>query len=51
MLLLTPDSAFNIESYFGIVNNTHIVGMIIFVVSMALHKMMFKEGRKYANVN
>ncbi len=51
VLLLTPDSAFNIESYFGIVNNTHILGMTIFVVSMGLHKMMFKEGRKYAKAD
>ncbi|MGB6327645.1 MAG: TRAP transporter fused permease subunit [Halarcobacter sp.] len=51
VLLLTPDSAFDIESYFGIINNTHIVGMTIFVVSMGLHKMMFKEGKKYASIN
>jgi len=51
VLLLTPDSAFDIESYFGIVNNTHILGMIIFVASMGLHKMMAKEGVKYANTN
>ncbi len=51
VLLLTPDSAFNIESYFAIVNNTHIIGMAIFIVAMGLHKMMVKEGKKYANVN
>jgi len=50
-LLLTPDSVFDMESYFGIVNNTHILGMIIFAVSMGLHKMMFKEGVKYAKAN
>ena len=50
-LLLTPDSVFDVESYFGIVNNTHIVGMIIFVVSMGLHKMMAREGKQYANAN
>ncbi|MGK0255957.1 MAG: TRAP transporter 4TM/12TM fusion protein [Arcobacteraceae bacterium] len=50
-LLLTPDSVFDVESYFGIVNNTHIVGMIIFVVSMGLHKMMAREGKEYASAN
>ena len=50
-LLLTPDSAVGMESIFGIVSNTHILGMTIFVVSMGLHKMMFKEGMKYAKAN
>ena len=51
VLLLTPDSAFNIETYFGIVQNTHIVGFVIFAVSMALHKMLSKEARNYASVS
>ena len=51
ILLLTPDSAFNIESYFGIVQNTHIVGFGIFAVSIIMHKMIFKEGRNYASIN
>jgi len=51
VLLLTPDSVFNVESYFGIINNTHILGMLIFVASMGLHKMMAKEGVKYAKAN
>jgi TRAP-type uncharacterized transport system fused permease subunit len=51
ILLLTPDSAFNIDSYFGIVQNTHIVGFGIFAVSIIMHKMIFKEGRKYASIN
>lgn len=50
ILLLTPDSAFNIETYFGIVQNTHIVGFGIFAVSMVMHKMLFKEGKKYASI-
>ena len=51
ILLLCPDSAFEIETYFGIVQNTHIAGFIIFAVSMILHKMLFKEGKKYASVS
>ena len=51
ILLLTPDSAFNIDSYFGIVQNTHIVGFGVFAVSIIMHKMIFKEGRNYASIN
>jgi len=51
VLLLTPDSVFDIESYFSFVNNTHMVGMVIFVISMGLHKMMYKEGVKYERAN
>ncbi|WP_419764431.1 MAG: TRAP transporter permease [Arcobacter sp.] len=50
ILLLTEDEAYNFETYFGIVQNTHLVGFAIFAASMLLHKMMFKEGRKYAEV-
>ena len=48
VLLLTPDSAFDIESYFGIVQNTHIVGFIIFASSMFLHKKLAKEKKEFA---
>ena len=51
ILLLCPDSAFEIETYFGIVQNTHIVGFTIFTISMILHKMLFKEGKKYASIS
>ena len=51
VLLLTEDEAYNFETYFGIVQNTHIVGFGIFVASMLLHKMMFREGKKYAETN
>ena len=51
ILLLTPDSAFKIETYFGIVQNTHIIGFGIFAVSMIMHKLLFKEGKEYARVN
>ncbi|MBU0925299.1 TRAP transporter fused permease subunit [bacterium] len=51
ILLLTEDELYHIESYFGIVQTTHIMGFIIFAVSMILHKMLFKEGKKYAGIN
>jgi TRAP-type uncharacterized transport system fused permease subunit len=51
ILLLVPDKAFNFETYFGIVQNTHIIGFTIFAISMILHKMLFKEGKKYAQTN
>lgn len=51
ILLLTEDEVYNIDSFFGIVQTTHIVGFIIFTVSMILHKMLFKEGKKYARIN
>ena len=50
VLLLTPDSAFDIESYFEIVQNTHIVGFIIFASSMFLHKRLAKEKKEFAPV-
>lgn len=46
VLLLTPDKTFGFESFLGIVQNTHIVGFIIFAVSMTMHKILFKEGKK-----
>lgn len=51
VLLLTPDSAFDIESYFGIVQNTHIIGFGIFTVSMVMHKMLVREREEYASVS
>ncbi len=51
VLLLTPDKTFGFESFLGIVQNTHIVGFIIFAVSMTMHKILFKEGKKYARAN
>ena len=48
VLLLTPDSAFDIESYFEIIQNTHIVGFIIFATSMFLHKRLAKEKKEFA---
>ncbi|WP_108063875.1 TRAP transporter permease [Poseidonibacter lekithochrous] len=51
VLLLTPDSAFNMETYLGTIQNTHVVGFIIFAVSMVLHKMLSKEANSYARAN
>lgn len=50
ILLLTPDSAFGIESLLGIVHNTHIIGFSIFLVAMFLHKTLFKEKNEFAVV-
>lgn len=50
ILLLTPDSAFGIETIMGIVQNTHIVGFIIFTVAMVLHKKLLKEKNEFAVV-
>jgi len=51
VLLLTPDSAFNIQSYFDVIQNTHIVGVVIFVGAMTMHKLLFKEKKEYATAN
>ncbi|GGD35957.1 C4-dicarboxylate ABC transporter permease [Malaciobacter pacificus] len=49
--LLTPDSVFNIESFFGIIQNTHLLGFGIFAVAIIMHKMLSKEERAYARAN
>ena len=51
VLLLVPDSLFDMEGFLPIVQNTHIMGACIFIISMVMHKMLFKEGVKYAKVN
>ncbi|ADG92868.1 TRAP transporter, 4TM/12TM fusion protein [Arcobacter nitrofigilis DSM 7299] len=51
ILLLTEDEAYHFESFFGIVQTTHIAGFIIFVVSMILHKKLFKEQKTYESAN
>ncbi len=51
LLLLTPDSVFGIEGFFGIISSTHILGLTIFIVSIILHKMLFKESKKYAGID
>ncbi len=51
VLLLIQDKAFDMESYFGIVQNTHILGFAIFAASLIMHKMMVKEEKRYAKTN
>lgn len=51
ILLLCPDKVFNMETYFGIIQNTHVIGFVIFAVSMGLHKMLAKESKKYVSVS
>jgi len=51
VLLLTPDSAFEIETILPVVQNTHIVGFGIFAVSMIMHKVLMKEEKNYARAD
>jgi len=51
VLLLTPDSVFGMESYLGVIQNTHILGFGIFTVSMIMHKVLSREERAYARAN
>ncbi|AXX86256.1 TRAP transporter permease [Malaciobacter marinus] len=51
ILLLTPDTIFNMQSYLGVVQNTHIVGFGIFAVTIIMHKVLFKEESSYAKAN
>jgi TRAP transporter 4TM/12TM fusion protein len=51
ILLLTEDEAYNIDSMFDVIQTTHLVGFTIFIVSMILHKKLFKEEKKYAEIN
>ena len=50
VLLLTPDSAFNFESHFEVVQNTHIIGFAIFATSMFLHKKLAREKKEFASL-
>lgn len=51
ILLLIPDSVLNIESFFGIIQNTHLLGFGIFAVSLTMHKMLSKEEKAYAKAS
>ena len=47
LLLLSQDTIFNWESYFEVVQNTHIVGFIIFCCIMVFHKLSgVNRGKK-----
>ncbi len=39
LLLLSQDSLLNLESYFDLVPNVHIIGLVIFCSIMAYHKL------------
>ena len=43
ILLLTNDDIFKIESYFDIIQNTHICGFIMFIILFYFHKASFKK--------
>ncbi len=43
ILLLTTDKIFKIESYFSIIQNTHIIGFCIFIVTVIMHKIFSKK--------
>ncbi len=47
ILLLSPDKVFNMESIFGVVQNSHILGFSIFLIAILIHKVYLKE--KYIN--
>ncbi|OUR74711.1 C4-dicarboxylate ABC transporter permease [Arcobacter sp. 31_11_sub10_T18] len=50
VLLLAQDSAFNIESTFEVLQNTHLVGLFILVLVMYYHKIALKERKKASSV-
>ena len=43
ILLLTNDEIFKIESYFDIIQNTHIFGLFMFIILFYFHKSSFKK--------
>ncbi len=51
VLLLVPDSVFNIESYFETINTTHLLGLVLFIFTMFLHKISFRKNKKYEKLN
>lgn len=51
VLLLAQDEILGFESYFEVVQNTHILGFIIFAGNLTMHKLLSKEGKKYETIN
>ena len=43
ILLFSQDKIFHIESYFGLVQDTSILGIITLVIAMSIHKMRYKK--------
>jgi TRAP transporter 4TM/12TM fusion protein len=50
VLLLAPDKTFEIESYFSIIQNTHILGVSIFLTIITIHKISAAKGRDHAKL-
>jgi len=50
VLLLAQDSAFNIESTFEVLQNTHLVGLFVLVLVMYYHKIALKERKNKSQV-
>jgi len=46
LLLLLPDSVFKIQSYFSIVQNTHIIGAVLFILVMTYHKISSRNKKE-----
>ena len=44
VLLLLQDSALDMDSYFGIIQNTHLIGISMFIFLMSNHKIAAKKG-------
>jgi len=47
LLLLSQDSIFGWDSYLEPVQNTHIIGLIMFIVLITIHKMSHKKRESY----
>ncbi len=43
ILLFSQDKIFHIESYFGLVQDTSLIGIITLVIAMAIHKIRYKK--------
>ncbi len=46
ILLLTTDKIFELQSYFNVVQNTHVLGFSIFIISLFFHKLLSKQNKK-----
>ncbi|MEA1915795.1 MAG: TRAP transporter large permease subunit, partial [Campylobacterota bacterium] len=47
VLMLSQDSMFGWESYFEVVQNNHILGCVLFVTLMSIHKITMKRKENY----
>ncbi len=50
ILLLLPDKVFEFESYFEVIQNTHIIGFFIFALVMYFHKISARKEAVASNV-